>query len=359
MTILITGGAGFIGSRLVPLLLENTSDDIAVLDNLHPQVHGANPGTPGHLRGPRVQFIQGDVVDPEAWAQALEGGSPATVYHLAAETGTGQSLRESIRHSNVNVNGTAVMMDALSSRDAIPERVLLTSSRAVYGEGRWRDLATGGYFYPAPRGAQQLADHQWDPVAPSGAAAEFTPHRAGEVEPRPTNVYAATKLAQENLLTAWCSAFGVDLTVLRLQNVYGAGQAVGNPYTGVLTYFSTQLVAGHGISVYEGGDILRDFVHVSDVARALLAAIGGDAVPGRHRAFDIGSGEVGTLHAYAQALAAAAGDFPVAVTDEYRLGDVRAAFADVADAREAIGYEPSVRFAEGASELLAFVRSGA
>ena len=355
MTILITGGAGFIGTGLTAALLEDTAEDIVVLDNLHPQVHGEHPIVPAALNGPRIRFVRADVTDAAAWDELLADVSPRIVVHLAAETGTGQSLLQASRHTDVNVNGTGVMLDALARADQIPQRIILTSSRAVYGEGRWRDLTTGEYFYPAPRGAVQLAAGFWDALAPSGGGVEFTAHQADQVEPRPSNVYAATKLAQEHILTSWCAALTVDLTVLRLQNVYGAGQAVGNPYTGVLTYFARELNSARPILVFEGGGIARDFVHVSDVVRAIEAAIATPVGDARHQTFDIGAGTSGTLAHFAGILASHVGADDPSITSDYRLGDVRAAYADIRAARDVLGYEPRVTFEEGSRELLTWV----
>ncbi|WEO76160.1 NAD-dependent epimerase/dehydratase family protein [Cryobacterium sp. SO2] len=355
MTILITGGAGFIGTALTRALLEDTDEDIVVLDNLHPQVHGEHPILPALFDRPRVNFVRADVTDPLAWDALLAQTRPRIVVHLAAETGTGQSLLQASRHTHVNVNGTAVMLDALARADRIPQRIILTSSRAVYGEGRWRDLTTGEYFYPAPRGAAQLASGLWDAIAPSGGGVEFTAHEASQVEPRPSNVYAATKLAQEHILLSWCAALTVDLTVLRLQNVYGAGQAVGNPYTGVLTYFARELNSARPISVFEGGGIARDFVHVSDVVRAIEAALSAPVGAAGHRTFDIGAGASGTLAHFATVLAGHVGAAEPDITRDYRLGDVRAAYADIKAARDGLGYEPRITFEEGSRELLTWV----
>lgn len=359
MTILITGGAGFIGTALAPLLLRRGSK-VVVIDSLHPQVHGEHPTVPAILDG-RVGFIEGDVADPSVWDAVLSACVPQTIVHLAAETGTGQSLREAHRHASVNVDGTAVMLDALVRAEKLPEAIVLTSSRAVYGEGRWRDSETGFSFYPLPRTKAQMEAHRWEPLAPSGTPGVVEPHNAHEVEPRPTNVYAATKLAQEHILGAWCAAFDVPLTVLRLQNVYGSGQAPRNPYTGVLTYFARQLVSGERLNIYEGGGIVRDFVHISDVAR--IVAEGIKRPPStinnvlQVRRLDIGSGGGDTLLNYAKAMAALVPGGTLEITNDFRLGDVRAAFADNRPAREALGYEPQITFAEGAVELLQWVRA--
>lgn len=357
MTILITGGAGFIGTSVVKHLLATSDLELLVVDNLHPQVHGANPTPPAILADQRVTFIRGDVTDASTWDRVLSGIAIDAVLHLAAETGTGQSLLEASRHANVNVNGTAALLDGLSRNRVVPGRVVLTSSRAVYGEGRWRDPLDGSFFYPGPRGAAQLARHEWDPRAPSGKSGVFTQHRARDVEPRPTNVYAATKLAQEHLLTVWASSFDVQLGILRLQNVYGAGQAVGNPYTGVLTFFANQLLAGNTVPVYEGGGITRDFVHVNDVVGAITTALVKQPEPAGQYVVDIGSGHPSTLLENAELLAEASGGRTPVVTTDFRLGDVRAAYADIGDAQALLGYEPKVPFSDGALDLLDWVRT--
>jgi dTDP-L-rhamnose 4-epimerase len=333
---------------------------MVVIDNLHPQVHGPSKRTPAFLAEYGVAFHKGDVADPSTWEHVLADVAPEIVIHLAAETGTGQSLREASRHAEVNVTGTAVMLDALVRNDKLPHRVVLTSSRAVYGEGAWVERETGVRFYARPRGPKQLAAEQWDPIGPNGEPADCVPHAAAEVEPRPTNVYAATKLAQEHILGAWATSLDVQLTVLRLQNVYGAGQAVGNPYTGVLTFLARQLLSGEVLSIYEGGGIIRDFVHVSDVARVLASCVEKRASvqsDSHSETFDIGSGAHGTLEEYARTLARNVQSSVVRITADYRLGDVRAAYADISAAVTELAYQPQVSFEQGSLELLGWVDS--
>ena len=353
MTILITGGAGFIGTRLIAAL--GPDSDVVVLDNLHSQVHGEDAPDPTFASN--VRFIRGDVTDPRVWDVMLSSEKPATLVHLAAETGTGQSLLEATRHTNVNVNGTAVMLDALHRAGHIPQSIVLTSSRAVYGEGAWFDAATGTSFYGRPRIASQLDEGQWLPLGPDGQTGTPLAHDASAVVAHPSNVYAATKLAQENILTAWCTSLSVPLSILRLQNVYGSGQALRNPYTGVLTAFARQSLSGAPIDVYEDGGIVRDFVHVSDVVAALTSAIERPAAVNEQRILDIGSGASNTLLHFATVLASAAGFAEVTVSKNYRLGDVRAAFAVNSRANAELGYEPRVDFADGANELLAWARA--
>lgn len=348
--ILITGGRGFIGTELIRSL--GGVADILAVDNLHPQVHGD-----GSRLAPLPEwahFVRGDVTDPRSMAQAAEF-QPEIVIHLAAETGTGQSLRESRRHADVNVTGTATLLDALAAADVRPRRFILTSSRAVYGEGAWTSrVAPNRSVEAVPRQPEDLAKGLWSPRGLDGAELDSpVAHNAAAVEPRPSNMYAATKLAQEHMVTTWCNSFEVHSTILRLQNVFGAGQATGNPYTGVLTFMAGQVLSGRQINVFEGGGIVRDFVNVADVVSAIKRAIVAESGSSR---LDIGSGSPATLLDVATTLSELAGATPPRVTNDFRLGDVRAAFADIAAARAELGWEPTVSLERGLAELLAWVK---
>ena len=350
-TILITGGAGFIGSRLAGELSDSDTE-IVLVDSLHPQVHEG--GWPDNVPAD-ARTLPFDVTVPSQWDALFKSVRPDVVVHLAAETGTGQSLRESSRHGRVNVVGTTELLDGLSRAEIVPERIVLASSRAVYGEGRWQ-AESGEVFYAPARDLQQLDSAKWDPTAPDGSTAVSPlPHRARETEPRPSNVYAATKLAQEHILAAWAGAFGSPLSVLRLQNVYGPCQSLSNPYTGIVSLFARLALAGESIPVYEDGGIVRDFVFIDDVVAALAAAAR-STTPG-HSTVDIGSGEALTLLEVANEIAGQAGAAEPRVTGQYRLGDVRAASADVTDAGELLGYVPQVRAREGVRRLLEWIPS--
>lgn len=347
MQALITGGAGFIGSRLAAVLVR-AGWDVVVFDSFHPQVHG----DVGWQSPDGVTVVPGDVRDADAWDRCFRlHGSPSLVVHLAAETGTGQSLTEATRHGSANVVGTTQLTDALVRAGCVPQQIILTSSRAVYGEGAW--VEDGECFYPLPRSGEQLARGQWDPVGPSGAAAQPVAHEASTTWPRPTNVYAATKLAQEHVLDAWCQSYGVPLTILRLQNVYGPGQAVGNSYTGVLTYFARQLASGEQVEVYEDGAILRDFVFVDDVVDALARAAG--RPPAATRRADIGGGGAVSLLEVATTMCELAAAPAPVVCGKYRLGDVRAAFADIREASSSLDWQPATSLHDGLQELLSWV----
>jgi dTDP-L-rhamnose 4-epimerase len=350
-SVLITGGAGFIGCALAERMIE-AGDRVTVLDILHPQVH---PGRalPERLR-PEVRFLPVDVTGGAEWDATLRVVRPDCVVHLAAETGTGQSLTEASRHASVNVLGTARMLDALLGSDAVPEHMVLASSRAVYGEGLW-STDEGVTFSPGPRRHADLARGHWDPPGPPRADGRARPvaSRADRTPPHPTSIYGATKLAQEHMLSAWCSATDAALSVLRLQNVYGPGQSLTNAYTGIVTLFARLAAAGEVLDIYEDGDIIRDFVFIDDVADALFAAV--NHRPRTRCTVDIGSGRRTTIAELARLVAGRLGAPPPSVSGRFRDGDVRAAFADVSLAAEDLGYRPTWELVEGLDALLAWM----
>lgn len=347
--VLVTGGAGFIGSALSHLLCPQGVRVVAA-DVLHPQVHPVRT-RPASLH-PSAELMPFDVTRAEAWEPLLDLVRPDVIVHLAAETGTGQSLSEASRHAEVNVLGTTRMLDALYRSTHRPGHIVLTSSRAVYGDGAWR-AADGSVHYPGLRRRSALDAQQWDHAEPDGTTMTPLVSIAGTTQTHPTNVYAATKLAQEDILRSWCAATDTKLSILRLQNVYGPGQSVTNSYTGVLTYFARQASSGAVINVFEDGEIVRDFVYIDDVAAALHAAI--DRPPAISRLVDIGSGVASTIAEVARIMAASAGAPPPVVSGDFRDGDVRAAWCDITAARDDLGYQPSVAVADGVQRLLRWV----
>lgn len=346
-SVLISGGAGFIGSALSHRLVE-AGYDVAVMDVLHPQVHGGN--RPIELP-PAVRLFTGDVTHAPDWDAVLRLFRPSQVVHLAAETGTAQSLSEATRHGSVNVVGTTQLLDALSRSGIVPEQLVLASSRAVYGEGAWQSGAQ--VFYPKPRSHAQLVAGVWDPQGPAGGQAVPLPSRADRTEPRPTNVYAATKLAQEHLLVAWTAAHDTNLSVLRLQNVYGPGQSLTNSYTGIVALFARLARQGLALEVYEDGRIVRDFVYIDAVVDALFAAIQRPAT--QPRSLDIGSGNATTIHELANKIAAMCDAPEPVVVPKFRDGDVRAASCDIEPAQTELGWQPKSTLDEGLDALLEWI----
>ncbi len=341
---LVTGGAGFIGCA-ISNLLDGQFNRIVALDNMHPQIHPTD-ARPAALH-PAVELVKGDVAERQTWDSLLRDFKPDTVIHLAAETGTGQSLTEGTRHANVNVVGTTQMLDAFVRHECIPSRVVLTSSRAVYGEGAWSDK-NGKITYPGQRSRAMLEAGQWD-----FPGLKCLPFEATRTETRPTSIYGATKLTQEIVLRAWALSFGVELGLLRLQNVYGPGQSLNNPYTGIVTLFARLAKAGKSIPVYEDGEIIRDFVFIDDVAAAVQRMTKG-AVPS-DIAYDIGLGKGATIRQLARIMADIYGAPEPTVNGAFRNGDVRAASCDISRARVELGWAPQWSVERGIRSLCAWV----
>jgi len=345
--ILITGGAGFIGTHLVQALAPHSAK-IVVLDNLLPQVHGPSPAFSAPLQSQAV-CVRGDVTDPAVMAQvAQDHPDIQAVVHLAAFTGTGQSMYELRDYNRANAGGTATLLQSIVERKwPSLEHVVHASSRAIYGEGAYADPDDAARLvYPPPRAATALAGGDWSPHLPGDSrtlAARPTPEDAPA---QPNSFYGATKLVQEEYLKVILAALGIPLTMLRFQNVYGPGQSLKNPYTGVIGVFFSRLVQGKGLEVYEDGQVSRDFVYVEDVVQALAAALR-CKVAG---AYNIGSEVFTTLNELAAALQTTLGtDLPVTCRGTYRFGDIRHAAADLTRARAALDYAPRYSFAQGIS----------
>ena len=349
-SVLITGGAGFIGSALARRLVK-AGYDVDVMDVLHPQVHGE--GAAIELP-PSVRLFTGDVTHAPDVDTVLRLTRPSQIVHLAAETGTAQSLSEATRHSSVNVVGTTQLLDALSRAGLVPDQFVLASSRAVYGEGPWQSGSQ--VFYPQPRSHAQLQSATWDPQGPTDNPAVPLPSCAGRTEPRPTNIYAATKLAQEHILAAWAAAHDTTLSVLRLQNVYGPGQSLTNSYTGIVALFARLAREQRTLEVYEDGRIVRDFVYIDDVVDALFAAIKRPAA--QPRCLDIGSGISTTIQELAQKIAAICHAPEPVIVGKFRDGDVRAAKCDIEPATKELEWRPQWTLEDGLRELLDWIGAG-
>ncbi|QJU54421.1 SDR family NAD(P)-dependent oxidoreductase [Herbiconiux sp. KACC 21604] len=343
--VIVTGGAGFIGCALAERLA-GKAEKWVVVDSLHPQVHQVQERPAALVEA--AELIVGDVTDPAVWETVLAEIEPTVVIHLAAETGTAQSLNEATRHAHVNVVGTTVMLDALSARGIVPERFLLSSSRAVYGEGAW-EKSSGEVYYPGQRSHAQFEAAQWDfPDAKPLAS------RAAVTVPAPTSVYGSTKLAQEHVLSAWVNARDTTLTTLRLQNVYGPGQSLSNPYTGIVSLFSQLAQRGESIPIYEDGLITRDFVYIDDVADAFVAAL---ALPAEEASIvgDVGSGVGTTIMQLAEAIAAYHQAPAPHITGKYRDGDVRHAECTIDDTLRMLDWEPRWPVDRGVAGLQSWI----
>lgn len=349
--ILITGGAGFIGSRLVSALQKTEpASRIWILDNLHPQVHGLNPENPSFSKA--VEFVRGDVADKATMQSIIASAQPELIYHLAAETGTGQSYDEVSRYCEVNVTGTANLIEAVRTESvAVTKKIVLAASRAVYGEGAYRD-SDGRVYVGLPRQSEDMSSGEFSVHLPSDAKlpAHAIPSNCN-LPVAPASVYASSKLMQEYLLKQTGEGSAWKATILRFQNVYGPGQSLRNPYTGVLSIFCRQLLEGKTLAIYEDGQIARDFVYVDDVVDALVKAGINDLPHGA--TVDIGTGEAVSILDVARLLIQSLGikNEPLTITGQFRVGDIRHACADIHAAQDLLGWKPNVSVANGLALL--------
>ena len=342
-SVLITGGAGFIGSHLADELLEH-GYSVKALDNLADQVHGLDAGRPGYLN-PDVELIEGDARDPEAVRKALEGVD--AVYHYAARVGVGQSMYEIEKYTSVNNLGTAVLLEALIERPV--RRLIVASSMSIYGEGLYAD-AEGRPVVGQERDLERLKAHDWEVRDDQGRPLTPVPTPESKT-PCLSSVYALSKYDQERMCLMVGRAYSIPTVALRFFNVYGTRQALSNPYTGVLAIFASRLLNGNPPLIFEDGHQMRDFVHVSDVARASRLAL--EVEGAKDQVLNVGSGRRYTVREIARAMGDVLGrrDVEPEVTGKYRVGDIRHCFADITMARRVLGYEPQMPLERGLIEL--------
>ena len=344
-TILITGGAGFVGRHVAKALLEQ-GHKIRVLDSLIEQVHPTRT-RPDEL-DPEVELLVGDIRDEAMVLRAIAGVDK--VIHLAAEVGVGQSMYAVDRYTSVNDHGTAVLFQQLIERPV--QRVVVASSMSIYGEGLYR-TQDGELMSDVVRGPRN-PDGTWDPLDALGRPMIPSPTPETK-QPALKSVYAINKFVQERLTLTLTAQYGMVGTALRLWNIYGPGQALSNPYTGVLAIFASRIANGQSPMVFEDGQQRRDFVHVSDVARAFLLALDKPEADGE--VFNIGSGEDRTVEEVARLQAASMGrpDIEPSITQQARAGDIRHNIPDLSKARDVLGYEARQDFGQGLEELAEWV----
>jgi dTDP-L-rhamnose 4-epimerase len=345
--ILITGGAGFIGSHLCDELLDH-GYEVRVLDSLHPQVHGAEQARPAYLAD-EVELMVGDVRDRNALDRALAGVD--AVYHFAAAVGVGQSMYEIATYTSTNGLGTAALLEAIARRPV--ERLIVASSMSIYGEGLYLG-ADGKMVHDASRSLAQLKARDWEVGNEKGAPLRPLPTPEGKCPGLPS-VYAISKYEQERLCMVVAPAYGVPVVALRFFNVYGTRQALSNPYTGVLAIFASRYLNGQPPLINEDGLQQRDFVSVLDVVQAARLALEIPRASGH--VFNVGSGRSYSVCQIADQLARVLGraEIKPEVTGRYRVGDIRNCFADIALARSVLGYKPRVTLEEGLRGLAAWL----
>ena len=346
MRTLVTGGAGFIAQHLIPRLLER-GDEVVVLDSLEEQVHlGQRPVLPDG-----VELVHGDVGDRELVRDALVGVD--RIVHLAAAVGVGQSMYEIERYTRTNTLATAAFLEEMVAASERPQRLVVASSMSIYGEGQYT-CPVHGATAPGPRPERQLAEGLWEPTC-DVCGAELAPLPTPETKPLiPTSIYAITKRDHEEMCLVVGAAYAIPTVALRFFNVYGPGQALSNPYTGVAAIFSSRLMNGNPPVVFEDGRQSRDFTHVSDIAAGILQALESDDAVGH--ALNLGTGRSVSIVEVAKALASGLGvSIEPEIAGQYRSGDIRHCFADTARARALLGFEAGVRLEDGMADLVQWV----
>lgn len=349
--IFITGGAGFIGSRLAESLAEQ-GNDVLVFDNLHPQIHGEYEGF--EFKHANIKFVKGDICDKEFLCEQLNQFLPEIVFHMAAETGTGQSMYEICRYTNVNVQGTSNLLEGISQLDSV-KKIVLPSSRSVYGEGAY-EYGDGSCAPGRTRNPDQMRMGNFAVVDEDGNV--LRPLQTKEDLPvAPVSIYASTKLMQEYLCTQAKQDQSWDAVILRFQNVYGPGQSLLNPYTGVLSIFSTHILKGGSLNIYEDGEIYRDFVFVADVVNALEKCIDADIPHGE--IINIGSGKPSSILQIGKFLNENYNQSQdnYYVSGEFREGDVRYACADISKAQSLLGWKPEKTIQQGLTSFVDWAKS--
>jgi dTDP-L-rhamnose 4-epimerase len=349
--VLITGGAGFVGSHLADALA-SSGHEVVLFDNLEPQVHGAATGRPAYL-DPAHRLEVGDIRDTAALVPLVREAD--VIFHLAAMVGVGQSMYQIRRYTDVNAMGMASLLEVLAAerKNARLRKLLVASSMSIYGEGAY-DCSSCGRVAPRLRPSDQLERGDFEMHCPR-CGAVVQPAPTDEDKPLyPTSIYAINKRDHEEMALAFGHAYGLPSVALRFFNIYGSRQALTNPYTGVAAIFSGRMLARERPVVYEDGEQLRDFVHVSDIVQACcLAMVKAEA---DYQVFNVGTGrpisvlEVG--HTLARELGWQGG---FEIVNKFRAGDIRHCYADISRIRDALGYAPYYRFEDGVRELVQWV----
>ncbi len=353
-SILITGGAGFIGSHLA-LSLVAKGYKVRVLDNLAPQIHGERPELSPLFRSiqGKVDFLRGTVTSQDDLRKSLSGMD--SVVHLAAETGTGQSMYAIRHYADVNVGGTALLLDLIANEAFPVKKLVVASSRAVYGEGRYQ-CDQHGFVFPPSRSAEKMEQGDFSVHCPLCDVSAQLVATDEDTPVRPGSVYGVTKLTQEQMFLTVGKALGISTIALRYQNVYGPGQSLSNPYTGILSIFSTRIRNGSPINIFEDGKESRDFVYIDDVVAATVRAV--EYEKPTVDVFNVGSGAATDVLTIALALQRLLGaEVQTTVSGQFRLGDIRHNFADLAKVRRIMGFEPSVSIEQGLGRFVDWVKS--
>ena len=349
--ILITGGAGFIGSNLALKLIEK-GYKVTVLDNLSPQIHTSNSPLYNSIKD-KVRFIKGTVLSYDDWKNALE--EIDVVVHLAAETGTGQSMYEIEKYTDVNIKGTSIFLDILANEKHSVKKMIVASSRAIYGEGKY-ECSSCGIVYPNERKDEDMSKGDFTVKCPrcnTNAKLLATDENS---KIHPSSIYGITKQVQEQMFMVMGKTLNIPAVAFRYQNVYGAGQSLSNPYTGILSIFSTRIKNGNDINIFEDGKESRDFVYIDDVVDATILGIEKDEA--NYEVFNVGLGLAIDVNKVASTLVKEyKSNSKISISGNYRLGDIKDNYADLTKIQTKLGFKPKVDFEEGIKRFTKWVNA--
>ena len=349
--ILITGGAGFIGSNLALKLIEK-GYNVTVLDNLSPQIHTSNSPLYDSIKD-KVRFIKGTVLSYDDWKNALE--EIDVVVHLAAETGTGQSMYEIEKYTDVNIKGTSIFLDILANEKHSVKKMIVASSRAIYGEGKY-ECSSCGIVYPNERKDEDMSKGDFTIKCPTCNANAKLLATDENSKIHPSSIYGITKQVQEQMFMVMGKTLNIPALAFRYQNVYGAGQSLSNPYTGILSIFSTRIKNGNDINIFEDGKESRDFVYIDDVVDATILGIEKDEA--NYEVFNVGLGLAIDVNKVASTLVKEyKSNSKISISGNYRLGDIKDNYADLTKIQTKLGFEPKVSFEEGIKRFTKWVNA--
>ena len=350
--ILITGGAGFIGSRLCEKLYDK-GYNITILDNLSPQIHGLSKSSLLKKVEGKCFFIKGDVRNKADWKKAIKGQE--IIIHLAAETGTGQSMYELEKYNDVNIMGTAHMLEILANTQHNIQKMVIASSRAIYGEGKYL-CTTHGDIFPKQRKELDMYNGEFNlkcNICNTELSLVATDEKS---KIHPSSIYGINKQQQEQMVMLMGATLGIPAVALRYQNVYGPGQSLSNPYTGILSIFSTRILNGNDLDIYEDGLESRDFVFIDDVVDATILGIEKNEANGE--VFNVGSGVSITVKEIADSLKRFYNsNINISISGKFRLGDIRHNYADITKSKNLLGFSPKYNFQKGISEFVTWVKT--
>ena len=350
--ILITGGAGFIGSRLCEKLFD-IGYNITVMDNLSSQIHGNGESFLFNRIKNKCIFINGDVRNKNDWKKAIK--NQEIIVHLAAETGTGQSMYEIEKYNEVNIMGTAYMLELLSSVNHKVKKIVIASSRAIYGEGKYV-CPIHEIVYPNQRNDLDMGNRKFNlkcDICNSELQLVATDESS---KIHPTSIYGITKQQQEQMVMITAASLGISAVSFRYQNVYGPGQSLANPYTGILSIFSTRILNGNDVDVYEDGEQSRDFVYIEDAVDATILGI--EKEKANAQVFNVGSGVATTVRQVAEVLKSFYNtEINILINGKYRLGDIRHNYADLTKINHFLGFSPKYDFQKGISDFVSWVKT--